>query len=75
MEERPQACSSLEKPYRATACRSEYIFEIEQLIFGESFEIQVSRLKLFRSKDFEISEEVLNYLAYEKNELFKNRTQ
>lgn len=39
------------------------------MVTGENTEAHWRRLKLFRNKDFDVSEEVFNHAAYEENEL------
>lgn len=57
------------EPYRVSDCRSEYIFQIEDLLSGKKSLAHGRRLKFFRNQDFDVSEEVLDHLAYQENEL------
>ncbi len=43
-------------PYRATACRSDYILEIEDLLSGQKQDAHGRRLKFFCNKDIEVIE-------------------
>jgi len=61
-------------PFRVVACRSEYIFLIKDLLSGNELEVHGRRLKFFRNKDFEVTEEVRNHLAYQENELLVVRS-
>ena len=56
-------------PYRVLECRSDYIFLVESLLNGKKEEVHGRRLKFFRNKDFKVTEEVLNHLAYQEGEL------
>ena len=56
-------------PYRVVSCMTEYIFLVEDLLSGKRMEVHGRRLKFFRNKDFEVTEEVRNHLAYQQNEL------
>lgn len=56
-------------PYRVVAAKSEYIFVIQDLLSGEEVESHGRRLKMFRNKDFEITEELKDYLRYQQGEL------
>ena len=56
-------------PYRVTSCLSEYIFELEDLLTGARTDVYGRRLKFFRNKDFEVTEEIRNQLAYQAIEL------
>lgn len=56
-------------PYRVTACRSEFIFEFEDLLTRKKRDVHGRCLKFFRNKDFNVTEPVLNHLAYQENEL------
>ena len=56
-------------PYRVTACLSDYIFQVEDLLRGGKRTVNGRRLKVFRNKEFEISEKVKNHFAHQKNEL------
>ena len=56
-------------PYRVTECKSEFLFQIEELGTGIKSTSQGPRLKLFRNSDYEITEDVLNHLDYQKGEL------
>lgn len=55
-------------PYRVAGCRSNYIFEIEDLLSGKTYLAPVHRLKFFRNKDFEVTEEVTNHIAHQEDE-------
>ena len=56
-------------PYRVTTCLLEYIFEVEDVLTGARTDVHGRRLKFFRNKDFEVTEEIGNQLAYQANEL------
>lgn len=56
-------------PYRIIECRSEYIFLVEDLVNGKKQEVHGRRLKFFRNKHFQVSEELVNHLAYQTGEL------
>lgn len=56
-------------PFRITECRSEYLFEIEDLLTKERSVAHGRRLKLFRNKDFSVTEDVLEHLEYQRGEL------
>lgn len=56
-------------PFRVTECRSEYIFQIEDLITGGKQDVHGRRLKFFRNSSFEIDEEIRDHLAYQQDEL------
>eukprot|EP00171_Calliarthron_tuberculosum_P005938 IDg5938t1 len=57
-------------PFRVTACRPHNIFQIENLITSKKEEAHARRLKLFRNKDYKVTEELKNHLAYQPDELF-----
>jgi len=50
-------------------CRSDYIFIVEDLLSGERNEVHGRRLKLFRNKDYNVTQEVLDHLQYQQGEL------
>ncbi len=56
-------------PFRVTTCKSDYIFEVEDLITGRKQDVHGRRLKFFRNSAFEVTEEVRDHLAYQENEL------
>ena len=56
-------------PFRVLECQSDYIFTIEDLLSGAKSEVHGRRLKFFRNRDFSVTEEVVNHLAYQQNEL------
>lgn len=56
-------------PFRVVKCRSEYIFTIVDLLPDKNEEAHGRRLKLFRNKDFEVTQELKYHLAYQKDEL------
>lgn len=56
-------------PYRVVEVKSDYIFVIEDLLSGEKEEAHGRRLKFFRNKDFEVTEELKDYLSYQNGEL------
>ena len=56
-------------PYRFTEYRSEYVFLVEDLVNGKKQEVHGRRLKFFRNKDFQVSQELLNHLSYQEGEL------
>ena len=57
------------RPYRVTECKSEFLFQIEKLGTGIKSTSHGRRQKLFRNSDYEITEDVLNHLDYQKGEL------
>lgn len=57
-------------PFRVTACHSNYIFEVEDLLSGKREECHGRRLKFFRNADFKVTEELKNYLAFQDDEIF-----
>ena len=57
-------------PYRVTECRSNYIFVIEDILTGERQESHGSRLRFFRNSSFQVTDELRDHLAYQKNEMF-----
>ena len=56
-------------PFRVVECRSNYIFVIENLLTSKREEVHGRRLKFFRNKDFMVTEELLDHLAYQHGEL------
>ena len=62
------------RPYRVVACQSEYIFTVKYLFTAETHDVHGRRLRFFRKKDFGVTEEVRNHLAYQQNELLLVRT-
>lgn len=52
--------------YRVSDCRSEYIFEIEDLFSGKKSLAHGWSIKLFRNQDLNVTEEVFDHLAYEE---------
>ena len=56
-------------PYRVVECQSEFLFRIEDLSSGQKHTAHGRRLKLFRNADYEILEDILNHLDYQKGEL------
>eukprot|EP00171_Calliarthron_tuberculosum_P012252 IDg12252t1 len=57
-------------PFRVIDCQSQYIFEIEDLLTAKKELAHGRRLKFFRNKDFEVTEELKDYLAYQSDEIF-----
>lgn len=57
-------------PYRFTACRSEYILQVEYLMSGDRFESRDRRQRFFRNKDVGTTEKMLSNQAYQENKLF-----
>ena len=47
-------------------CRSEYLFVIDHLVFGRKGEAHGRRLKFFRNKDYEVTEEFLQHFEYQE---------
>lgn len=56
-------------PFRVTECKSEFIFQIENLLTGDKEDAHGRRLKFFRNKDYEVTEELKDHLAYQGDEL------
>ena len=56
-------------PFRVLECRSEHIFLIESLPDGTKSEVHGRRLKFFRNKDLDVTEELLDHLVYQQGEL------
>ena len=56
-------------PYCVTECRSEYVFLVDDLVNGKKQEFHGRRLKFYRNKDFQVSQELLNHLSYQEGEL------
>jgi len=56
-------------PFRVLECRSEYIFLIENLLTSKKEEAHGRRLKFYRNKDYEVTEELKDHLSYQQNEL------
>ena len=56
-------------PYRVTECRSEYLFEVEDLVNKNRSVVHGRRLKHFRNADFEVTEDVVHHLEYQDGEL------
>ena len=56
-------------PYKVIECQSDLLFRIEELGTGRKFTSLGRRLKLFRNADYEITEDTLNHLEYQKGEL------
>lgn len=55
--------------YRVVEYRPEYIFFIEDLLTSKKKEVHGRRLKLYRNKDFEVTQELADHLSYQQNEL------
>ena len=56
-------------PYRVIACKSDYLFTIEDIVTGLQEEAHGRRLKFFRNKNYEVKEDLLNHVAYQTSEL------
>lgn len=56
-------------PFRVAECRSDFIFVIEDLLTGKKEESHGRRLRFFRNSSFNVTEEILHHLAYQKGEL------
>jgi len=56
-------------PFVVVECKSEYIFTIKNLLNGDTEDAHGRRLKFFRNKDYKVTEELLNHLAYQDGEL------
>lgn len=56
-------------PYRVTQCRSEYIFEIEEILTKKREEAHGRRLKFFRNSSYEVDDDLLEHLRYQSGEL------
>lgn len=56
-------------PFRVTACQEQLIFEVENLLDGKKELVHGRRLKLFRNKDFEVSEDIKDHLAYQQSKV------
>ena len=57
-------------PFRIFECRSTYIFRIEYLLTGIKEEVHGRRLRFFRNSAFDVTEELRQHLANQKDELF-----
>ena len=57
-------------PYRIVECRSNYIFVIQDLLTEERQESHGRRLRFFRNSSFQVTEELREYLSYQKDEMF-----
>ena len=55
--------------YRVISCTGDYIFRVEDLLSGERLEVHGRRLKFFRNKDYEVTEQLMNHLSYQTGEL------
>lgn len=58
-----------EGPFRVESCISDYIFNIETIISGKKEKSHGRRLKLFRNRNFEVTEELVNQLSYQEGKL------
>ena len=56
-------------PYRVVECRSDFIFIIEDLLTAQKKEVPGRRLKIFRNKDYHVTEKILEHLKYQTGEL------
>lgn len=56
-------------PFKVTECRSEFLFEIEDLLTKQRSVAHGRRLKHFRNSEFEITEDVTHHLEYQQGEL------
>ena len=52
-----------------TECRSEYLFEVQDIVSKERFVSYGRRLKHFRNADFEMTEVEIYHLEYQKGKL------
>ena len=55
-------------PLRVVKVMSDFLFEVEDLRSAERSTVHGTRLKFFRNKDFEVTEEVKEYLAFQDEE-------
>lgn len=62
-------CLKWTGPYRVIGYMSDYIFEVEDILSKKSEELHGRRLKCFRNKSFQVTEEVRNHLSYQRDEL------
>lgn len=62
-------CLHWKGPFRVTSCESDFIFEIEDLLTGKKEFAHGRRLRFFRNKYFEVTEEVKEHLLYQEDEL------
>ena len=56
-------------PFQVVKVHSEYIFTIKNLLNGKTEEAHGRRLKLFRNSEYQVTEELINHLAYQEGEL------
>jgi hypothetical protein len=54
-------------PRRITAVRSNWIYEVEDLIEGHRREVHASRIKLYQDKDLEVTEELREQAGFLEN--------
>lgn len=54
---------------RVSECRSEHLLEVENLVSGKRFVTHGRRLRHFRNSDYNVTEEALHHLDYQKREL------
>lgn len=55
-------------PLRITKVMSDYLFEVEDLLSGTSSVSHGSKLKIFRNKEYKVSEEILEHLSFQSGE-------
>lgn len=55
-------------PQRVSRVITDQLFELEDVIYPKKSVVTASRTKFFRNKDFEVTEEVRNYLNYQVGE-------
>ena len=56
-------------PSHGLACKSDNIFEIEDLLSSKMQDVHGRRLQFFRNKSFYITEEIKTHLSYQENKL------
>ena len=56
-------------PYLVTQCQSKFLFTVKDLIDGKTYTAHGRRLKLFRNSDYEVTEDILHHLDYQRGEL------
>ena len=66
---RPKLSLKWTGPFRVTRVLSNFLYELEDLRNGLKEVVHGSRVKFFRNKDYEVTEECLNQLAYQDGEL------
>ena len=56
-------------PYVITQCQNEFLFTIEDLTDGKISTAHGRRVKLFRNSEYEITQDILHHLDYQRGEL------